>query len=275
MKNMFCGTILIVGKTNVGKSTLFNKLIKKRISIVSNRKNTTEKYIVGVRNNFNKQSIFIDTPGIFKFKLNKKFHVCKKKFYVDLIILVIDRNIWKQEDENILISLNNTKVPIILLINKIDKIKDKSVLLPFLKYIHKKYKFFKLIPSSSNKKNNIKKIRAIVEKKLPHRKHIFKKNFVTYNTKQFIVSEIVRERFLHYFSQEIPYKLKIEIESIKELKAKILFIKAIIKTKNNRHKKIVIGNKGNMIKKCNITSRKKIEMFFKKKVHLYFTVQTI
>ncbi|WP_343184195.1 GTPase Era [Buchnera aphidicola (Ceratovacuna keduensis)] len=273
MKNMFCGTILIAGKTNVGKSTLFNKLIGNKISIISNRKNTTKKYILGVDNDINYQSIFIDTPGFNKKKYKKnKLKIFNKNFYIDIIILVIDRTIWKKEDETILKNLNKNKKPIMLVINKIDKIKKKEILLPFLQNIYNSNKFFKLIPISAKKKYNILEIKNIIKKKLPIRNHIFKKNFFTYNTKKFFISEIVRETFMHYLQQEVPYKLKIKIEIIKKILNKELYIKILIIVKNNRHKKIVIGKNGSMIKKCNIRSRIEIEKILKKKIHLYINV---
>lgn len=270
---MFCGTILIAGKTNVGKSTLFNKLIGNKISIISNRKNTTKKYILGVDNDINYQSIFIDTPGFNKKKYKKnKLKIFNKNFYIDIIILVIDRTIWKKEDETILKNLNKNKKPIMLVINKIDKIKKKEILLPFLQNIYNSNKFFKLIPISAKKKYNILEIKNIIKKKLPIRNHIFKKNFFTYNTKKFFISEIVRETFMHYLQQEVPYKLKIKIEIIKKILNKELYIKILIIVKNNRHKKIVIGKNGSMIKKCNIRSRIEIEKILKKKIHLYINV---
>ncbi|WP_343154948.1 GTPase Era [Buchnera aphidicola (Pseudoregma panicola)] len=273
MKNIFCGTVLILGKTNVGKSTLFNKLIGNKISIISNRKNTTKKYILGVKNDINYQSIFIDTPGFNNKKYKKnKLKIFNKNFYIDIIILVIDKIIWKKEDEIIFKNLNKHKRPIILVINKIDKIKNKKVLLPFFKNIYKNNKFFKLIPISAKKEYNILELKNVIKKILPIRNHIFKKTFVTYNTKKFFISEIIREKFMYYLQQEIPYKLKFQTKTIKKMLNKELYIKTLVIVKNNRHKKIVIGKNGNMIKKCNIKSRAEIEKILKKKVHLYINV---
>ncbi|BGI51411.1 MAG: GTPase Era [Buchnera aphidicola (Ceratovacuna japonica)] len=273
MKNIFCGTILIVGKTNVGKSTLFNKLVGNKISIVSNRKNTTEKYILGVYNDINYQLIFIDTPGFNKTKYKKKkIKILNKNFYIDIIILVIDRIKWKIEEDIIYKNIKKSKKPIILVINKIDKIKKKEILLPFLKNIYKKKNFFELIPASAKTEYNILDIKNVIKKKLPIRNHIFKKKFITYNTKKFFISEIIREKLIYYIKQEIPYELKVKVEIIKKVLKKELYVKTLIIVKNNRHKKIIIGKHGKMIKKCNIKSRKDIEKILKKKIHLYIIV---
>ncbi|WP_343188372.1 GTPase Era [Buchnera aphidicola (Ceratoglyphina bambusae)] len=274
-KNKFCGTIQIVGKTNVGKSTLFNKLLEKNISIISNRKNTTEKCIIGVKNYNNYQYIFIDTPGVSKIK---KFNINKyytKNINVDLIIFIVNKNIWNKEDEKILNKIKKNKIPVLLLINKIDKIKNKKILLPFLSFLNKKFNFFKLIPVSIIKNEFILYLKKIIKKILPRKEHIFKKRNITYNTKKFLISEMIREKFIYYLQKELPYAIKIKTIHIKNIKLNQLKILAEIIVKNFRHKKIVIGKNGNMIKKCNMKSRVNIENFFKKKVHLYLNVKCI
>ncbi|WP_343191930.1 GTPase Era [Buchnera aphidicola] len=275
MKN-FCGTILISGRTNVGKSTLFNKLIGNKLSIVSNRKNTTTKYILGVNNNINYQSIFIDTPGFNNkhYKYNK-LKIFDKNLYIDIIILIIDRNIWKKEDSKISKIANKNKIPIILLINKIDKIKNKNILLPFLKKKFKKYNFSEIIPISSKKNIYSEKVKKIIEAKLPCRKHIFKKDFITYNTKEFIVSEIFREKFMYNLRDEIPYNINIKVQFIKKIFHEKLYIKLFIIPKNVRYKKIIIGKNGNIIKKCCFKAKKDLEKIFNKKIHINIIIKSI
>ncbi|WP_343189607.1 GTPase Era [Buchnera aphidicola] len=268
--NYYCGKITIIGKTNVGKSTLLNRLIKKKISIISYKSNTTQKNIKGIFTNKKHQFIYIDTPGcIYK----KNFFYLKENINIsDIIIFVINKNIWKIEDDNILQKIKKTKKPIILVINKIDCIKNKNILLPYINFIKNKFLFYSIIPISSKTGENINILHKIIKKILPKKKHIYTNNIITNYSDKKIIKEIIREKFINILNNELPYSIKIKLDYFK--KKKIFYIiKIIILVKNIRHKKIIIGKKGKIIKKCNILARKDLEKFFNKKVHLFMWIK--
>jgi GTP-binding protein Era len=271
-KKKYCGEILIIGNQNTGKSSLMNKLIEKKISITSKKKNTTQENILGIKTINNYQYIYIDTPG-FKKKISKK--IIKKNFYnkIKIIILVLDKIVLDINTELILNFFKKNKKNILIVLNKIDKIKNKNILLPFIKTINKKYNINEIIPLSSKTGENINVLKKIIQKKIPKNEHIFNKNKNDNSSLEFKIHEIIREKIMRYFGDELPYITKIKINSIEENKFKEIIIKSEIFIKHKRQKKIFVGKKGNKIKLLSLMARKDIEKNLNKKIHLYIWVK--
>lgn len=278
IKKKYCGHVIIVGKANVGKSTLLNNIIGKKISIVSRKKNTTQSNITGIKTEDNYQSIYIDTPGVVFDKNNNQMKHHKNNFYqtiqiATLIIFIIDRIDWTIHDEIILNEIKKTKIPILIIINKIDKISNKIILLPFINFLKKKIDFIEILPISAKKISNLILLKNIIKSYLPENCHIYPECYVTTNSDFFTVSEIIREQLILFLGDELPSIIKVEIESFKKKEKIALYIKAIIWVKNVRQKSIVIGHNGEKIKKISMISRNNIEKKFYIKTHLVLWVK--
>ncbi|QCI19823.1 MAG: GTPase Era [Buchnera aphidicola (Brevicoryne brassicae)] len=277
IKQKYCGYITIIGKANVGKSTLINKIIGKKISIVSRKKNTTQNNIIGVKTQTSYQSIYIDTPGIIFDKKGKEITYKENYFYKiikssALIILVIDRLFWTENDEHILYKIKKIQIPIIIIINKIDKIQNKNILLPFIDFLKTKNITTEIVPISAKKTKNIVLLNKIIQSYLPKNTHIYPKDYITENSHFFTTSEIIREKLISFLADELPSIVKVKIEYFQR-KNKELYIRAIILVQNTRQKKIVIGNNAEKIKKISIISRYNIEKEFSIKTHLALWVK--
>jgi len=273
-----CGYVTVIGKANVGKSTLINKIIGKKISIVSRKKNTTQNNITGVKTQNNYQSIYIDTPGIIFNKKNNKIQYQKNNFHKitktsTLIIFIIDRVYWTENDDIIFNKIKKNKIPIIIIINKIDKIHDKKILLPFIDFLKKKVIDTEIIPMSAKKTKNIIFLDNLIHSYLPKKNHIYPEFYITTNSKFFTMSEIIREQLILFLGNELPSIIKVEIESFKKTDEINFHIRAIIWVRNIRQKSIVIGYNGEKIKKISIISRNKIEKEFNIKAHLILWVK--
>ncbi len=274
-----CIFLPILGKTNVGKSTLFNKLIKKKISITSKKKNTTKNNIFGIdtdkKNNI--QYIYIDTPGFnkiinFKKYINYYINIPIKYFNfnkIKIIILVIEINIDFYEIQLI---KNLKKIKILVFINKIDKIKKKILLLPFIKKIQKNKNIYAIFFTSKKEKLNINIIKKYFKKFLKKKKFIYKKHIKTDCDTKFVLKEIIREKIIRLTGDEIPYTTKIIINSIiKNNKSQNIIASIIVKKK--QHIPILIGSKGKKIKKIIKLSQISSFKYFNKKTNFKIKIK--
>ncbi|QTM69273.1 GTPase Era [Buchnera aphidicola (Hormaphis cornu)] len=272
-RHLFCGKIVIVGKTNVGKSTLFNKLMEKKISIECYKPNTTQDFIIGINTVKQDQFIYIDTPGIHKtnktdfIKINQIFNTS------NLILFVLENIKWTNDDDKILKKIKKYNIPILLIFNKIDKLHNKNFLLPHIKLLSNKFNFFKYIPMSAKESTDIKNLSIIIKKLLPIAPHQYEKNYFTNCSLNFLISELIRKQFLYNFHKELPYLLTIKISSIKINIFGKYIIQGIVYITDKKHKKIFIGSKGEKIKLCSLLARKEIENFLHKQVSLFLWIK--
>ncbi len=274
------GFVALAGKPNVGKSTILNNILGTKLSIVSPKPQTTRMRILGVKHDDDAQIIFLDTPGVQKGKDLLTQSVMESAVgsmqEADVIAFIIDDRGWTKEDEEILENyVKPLNKPTILVINKVDKIKDKRQLLPLIDKVSKKYNFVEIIPMSATKGDNLYDFVDRLKKYLPVSPPLYPKEQITDLPLKFYIAEIIREKVFHNTSKEIPYSVAVEVESIEEGKfnKNLLIIRAIIYVERENHKKIVIGKKGQMLKKIGKQAREELEHLLGKKVHLELWVK--
>ena len=274
----YCGFIAIVGRPNVGKSTLLNKILGQKISITSRKAQTTRHRIVGIKTEGAYQEIYVDTPGLHieeKRAINRLMNRAASSAItdVDLVIFVVDGTHWNDDDEMVLNKLRKTKVPVVLVINKIDNIKNKDDLLPFITEITQKFNFADIVPISAEKGNNLDAIEKIVRKSLRPGVHHFPEDYVTDRSQRFMASEIIREKLMRFMGEELPYSVTVEIEQFKVNERGTYEINGLILVERDGQKKIVIGRKGEKLKKIGTEARLDMERLFDNKVHLELWVK--
>lgn len=271
------GYVTLIGRPNVGKSTLLNKIIGKKVSITSPKPQTTRHHILGIKTSGLIQAVYVDTPGLQqspKHALNRYMNRAATTMLenVDVIIFMISSTRWSEEDEWILEKLKQQTVPIILALNKVDKMSQKQDLLPFIKTLSEKFPFKAIIPISAKKGTNIDKLEAALAENLPEAAHGFPAEQVSDRSNVFMASELIREQLMRHLHQEIPYGLAVVIEKF-ELQEDTLHIDAIIYVEKENHKAIVIGKQGSGLKRIGIATRGEMEYFFKQHVYLNLWVK--
>ena len=276
MKNKF-GFVSLTGRTNVGKSTLLNSFFQKKIAITSRKPQTTRNRILGILSEKDSQIVFLDTPGVhlgYKRQLNKVMNKIASHCYeeVDLVLFLIDRLKWQKEEENILNRLKTLNKPVVLVINKIDRLKDKTKLLAFIKDITQKFNFLSIIPISALKKDNLLELKKIILNNLDSGPFHFPDDSITEFSDNFYISEIIREKAINRLGDELPYRLNVVIEKINDSK-KLKTIYAAIITESKSQKGIILGKQGSMIKAIGTASRKELEKEFTKKINLQLWVK--
>lgn len=274
---MKCGFVSIVGRPNTGKSTLLNKLIGEKIAITSDVSGTTRNNIKGIYNDKDSQIIFIDTPGIHK-PQSQLGRMMNRMSYdnftgVDIIMFIVDvTKEFGKGDEFILNRIKDKEVPIFLLLNKIDLIKDKENLFKIIDDIKSKYEFTEIIPISA-KKNTYDLIDTI-KKYLPENDKLYDEDEITNVSTKFIIAEYVREKLLELTHDEIPHTISCFCEEYKETKDKIITRVVVVVDRDNL-KKIIIGKNGSMLKEVGIRARTDMEKLLGKKVFLETYVKTL
>ena len=275
--NFQSGFIAVIGRPNVGKSTLVNELIGQKLSITSHRPQTTRHRIHAIDTRDNYQMVFVDTPGIHmgnKKAINSYMNRAASSSIkdVDMILWLVETGKWTKEDARVLEHVSQVDVPVILCINKIDKLKAAHEVLPFLEKIGQKYQPTDMFPLSAFKKNDTKALRELILKHLPEQDMIFDPDFITDRSEKFIVAEFIREKLMRHLEDELPYDITVEIEQY-ELDGKMQRISARILVDKASQKNIVIGNKGEMLKIIGTEARKSIEGFLDRKVFLKLWVK--
>ncbi len=277
MNNKKFGFVSISGRTNVGKSTLINSLIEKKIAITSRKPQTTRNRILGISTSQESQIVYLDTPGFHtghKRALNKYMNKLAKHCYeeVDLVVFVVDRFKWLKEEKNILDSLKELNKPIILAINKIDRLEKKEELLPLISEIKQKFDFLAVIPISALRKKNLENLTNEITKKLPEGPFHFPENSMTEFSENFFISEIIREKAINRLGDELPYRLNVGIDKV-ERKKGLITIYANIIVESSSQKGIILGKGGSMIKAIGTSARKDLEAEMKRKINLQLFVK--
>lgn len=275
--DLYSGFVAIVGRPNVGKSTLLNCLIAEKVSITADKPQTTRHKILGIKTLDNKQAIYIDTPGMHNYNKKKINQYMNKTAVqalrdVDMVIFVIEALLWKDEDELVLAKLKNVKKPIILAINKIDVCQDKTSLLPFLENLAKKLNFVALLPISAQNGQHITKLQDLIFQLLPNNPFFFPAEQITDHPIRFRLAEIVREKLTRNLAKELPYALTVEIESLKQEQNRTI-VHAIIWVERDSQKKIVIGQGGSKLKIIGTQARLDMNHMLNTKVHLQLWVK--
>jgi len=268
----FAGLVAIVGRPNVGKSTLLNQLIGQKVSITSRKPQTTRHRIVGIDTQDNYQTVYVDTPGLHieeKRAINRLMNKAAASTILDveLIIFVVEGTRWTDDDQMVLNRLIAAKKPVLLVVNKVDLYKDKEELLPHLQWLSSQLDFMQIVPLSAEKGTNVQELRALVQKQLPPCEFFFPEEYVTDRSSRFMASEIVREKLMRFLGDELPYAVTVEIERFK-WEEKHYHIAALVLVERDTQKQMVIGKKGERIKTIATEARKDMETLFEQPVFL-------
>lgn len=272
-----CGYVAILGRPNVGKSTLINGILEQKISITTRKPQTTRHRILGIKTTDDAQVVYVDTPGLHrgvKRAINRYMNRAAMSIMndVDAIVFVIDGLHWTGEDQYILEKLKLIKTPVILAVNKIDKIKDKEILLPRIKEISEKAGFAAIVPVSALNGENIPRLEATVTELLPMGMPLFPHDQITDRSERFLAAELIREKLMSRLSKELPYSLTVEIKTF-SLQNNVLNIDALIWVEREAQKAIVIGKQGSLLKSVGIQARKDMEKAFGNTVFLQLWVK--
>ena len=273
-----CGFAAIVGRPNVGKSTLLNRLIGQKLSITSRKPQTTRNRLLGIKTNKNSQIVYIDTPGFQKKPVTVFNRYMNREIYnslagTDIVIQLVEALNWTEIDSYIYNIISKLDCPRILVINKIDRIKNKQVLLAFIHELAAIYVFNEFIPLSARTGKNTGLLETNICKLLPAGPAFFEDDQITDKSEKFFASEFIREKLTRSLGEELPYNISVMIDSFKNEK-KMLKIHATIWVANENQKKIVIGKNGRILKKIGETARKDMENMFGKKIFLETWVKT-
>lgn len=272
-----CGYVALVGRPNVGKSTLLNHLLGQKISITSRKPQTTRHRVLGIKTEEDRQIIYVDTPGLHKREpraINRYMNQTASQAMrdVDLVVMVVDRMRWTDEDAWVLEKLRGVQCPVILAVNKVDLLEDKSQLLPYLQAKQAEYPFAEIFPLSALRGHNLADLELTITRYLPENPFFFPEDQVTDRSERFLAAELVREKIMRQLGEEVPYAMTVEIESFRQ-QGKLLRIDALILVERDGQKKILIGSGGERLKSIGEEARLDMEKLFDRKVMLKLWVK--
>lgn len=272
-----CGYVAIVGRPNVGKSTLLNYLLGQKISITSRKPQTTRHKVIGIKTEGNCQIVLVDTPGLHR-DMNKAINRYMNSAAsaaigeVDLVVMVADRTAWTDEDEAVLSRIRRSGSPCLLVVNKIDLLQDKATLLPHLESLWSRGEFIEILPVSALKRHNLDALDREITSRLPVSEHFFPEDQVTDRSQRFLAAETVREKIMRQLGEELPYAVTVEIEEFVEDNG-VLHISALVFVERAGQKKILIGEKGARLRAIGSAARRDMETMFEAKVMLRIWVK--
>lgn len=283
------GFVAIVGRPNVGKSTLMNHLLGQKLSITSRKPQTTRHRIHGILTDDEMQIVFVDTPGIHSKEvkaINERMNKAAVSALsdVDLVLFVVDGLQWREDDLLTLEKLSATNLPVVLVINKSDTVKDKTQMLPLIEGFSESFDFADIVPVSALRGHNLDRLKEVIGQFLPVRPPIFDPEQITDRSERFLASEIIREKIMRASGDEVPYDLTVQIDTFKDEPAHkdpetgkwrkaVTFIDATIFVERAGQKTIIIGDKGSRIKQVGIDARKDMEALFDRKIMLTLWVK--
>ncbi len=274
------GYVAVLGRPNVGKSTLVNALVGEKVSIVTSKPQTTQLNILGILHNKESQIVFIDTPGLLSERQMKYSQKALNREAVnalsqaDLVLMVVEANTWKRADDYILEHLRDINTKAILTVNKVDQFKDKNSILDFLKERSNHNQIIETVPVSALYDKNLARLTTVIERHLPIKTPKYKEGMITDKDTDFRITEIMRERLMHHLRDELPYSVECQLDHFED-KKKIVMIELMIRTKKPAHKKIIIGKDGKLLKVIATEARLEIENLLNKKVFLSTQVRSI
>lgn len=272
-----CGFVTVVGRPNVGKSTLVNRIVGRKLSITSSRPQTTRHRILGVVTCDTSQVIFVDTPGIHRGRrraLNRYMNrvATRSLVGVDLVLLVVEASGWVPDDDHILDAVAAESVPAVLVLNKIDRIKSREGMLPVLADTARRHDFAAMVPVCARTGENLEHLRSVVESYMPVAPPVFAQEQFTDRSESFLVAEIVREKLIRRLGQELPHRLTVEIERFVEQRRRTL-VNVLVWVERRQHKAIVIGKDGGRIRDAGTAARLEISRMLGRPVHLEIWVK--
>ena len=278
MPDQRCGVIAIVGRPNVGKSTLLNHLLGQKLSITSRKPQTTRNQILGVKTEGIIQYIFVDTPGLHLGQSKAINQVMNKAASsalsgVDLVLLLCDRVKWTEEDEFVLGLISQQSSPAALVVNKLDLIQDKNTLLPFIEGLNSRYEFDAVLPISALRSRGLNELVQYLESRMPEGPHLYPADQITDRSQRFLAAELVREKIVRQLGDELPYAAAVEIECFTEDERGVLHIHALILVERSGQKKILVGESGERLRSIGMAARKDMERAFAGRVMLKLWVK--
>jgi len=272
-----CGYVAIVGRPNVGKSTLLNHILGQKLAITSRKPQTTRHNMLGIKTEGEIQAVYVDTPGLHKHNdkalnryMNRSASSALKD--VDVVVFVVDRTRWTDEDQLVLEKVQHVKCPILLAVNKADRLEDKSELLPHLNWLAEQLPQAEIVPISALQGQNLDTLEKLVGERLPESEHFYPEDQITDRSSRFLAAELIREKIMRQLGAELPYQITVEIEEFKQ-EGRILHIHGLILVERDGQKKIIIGDKGERIKRIGADARKDMETMFDSKVMLNLWVK--
>ncbi len=276
-KDFRCGFVAIVGRPNVGKSTLLNQALGQKISITARKPQTTRHRIRGIKTTEDAQIIYVDTPGIHlhgKRAMNRYLNRTASGSIedVDAVIFVVEGGKWTEEDQAVFERVTQSDRPIVLVINKIDQIKDKAQLLPLIEKFEKMHAFAAIVPLSARTGKSVENLEQEIKKLLPLSPPLYPEEQITDRSERFLAAEIIREKLIRNLGDEIPYALTVEIEKFADEDG-MLHICGLIWVERPGQKVIVIGKDGEKLKLVGQEARKDMNRLFDRKVHLQLWVK--
>ncbi len=272
-----CGYVALVGRPNVGKSTLLNRLIGQKLAIVSRKPQTTRHKILGIHHRDDAQVVYVDTPGIHRKtprQMNRYLNRTAQDALndVDVVVFVVDGLRWTEDDELVLGKLREVTTPVILVVNKVDQIADKTQLLPHLQMLAQKRDFAAIVPISARKGTNTDDLEREIVRLLPVSEPLFPEDQFTDRSARFLAAELVREQLMRTLGEEVPYATTVEIERFEELEG-LNRIAAVIWVERPGQKAIVIGRQGQLLKRIGQAARLEMERMFGCRVYLQLWVK--
>lgn len=272
-----CGYVAIVGRPNVGKSTLLNRILGQKISITSRKPQTTRHRILGIKTTAAAQAIYIDTPGLHRGVRQAINRVMNRAAAaaiadVDVVLFVTECLKWQDGDEHVLGLLQEVRKPVILVLNKIDRVKDKAQLLPYIARLRERREFAAIVPVCATRGTQTEALEEEVCRRLPESPPLFPEEQVTDRSERFLAAELVREKLTRLLGDELPYAVTVEIEQFKE-SPELTSIAAVIWVERDAQKAIVIGRQGHMLKQIGTQAREEMERLFGVKVYLQLWVK--
>ncbi|RUO57894.1 GTPase Era [Pseudidiomarina insulisalsae] len=270
--------VAIVGRPNVGKSTLLNRILGQKISITSSKPQTTRHRILGIETEGERQIVYVDTPGLHqdeKKAINRMMNraATSSMSGVEVVLFVVEAERWTQEDDLVLAKLQKSQRPVILVVNKIDQVKDKGALLPLLQNLASRHNFAEIIPLSAKTGDQVEALRQIVHNYAKPGMHHYPEDYVTDRSLRFMAAEIIREKLMRFTGDELPYSTTVEIERFQTAPSGTTHINALILVEREGQKRMVIGAGGSKLKTVGSEARRDIEKLVDGKVHLELWVK--